>query len=58
MDEVLNKLESEGYGCWISSHYYDSIGYADDLKLLSSCIHGMRKITIICEDFVKKCGVQ
>ncbi len=41
MDVLLDKLQSEGYGCWIGNHYYGSIGYADDLKLLSPSIHGL-----------------
>ncbi len=58
MDVLLDKLQSEGYGYWIGNHYYGSIGYADDLKLLSPSIHGLRKMTIICEEFGKEYGIQ
>ncbi len=33
MDTLMKRLESEGYGSWIGSHYFGSVGYADDLKL-------------------------
>ncbi len=47
MDTLLKRLESEEYGCWIDSHYFGSVGYADDLKLLSPTICGLRKMTVI-----------
>ncbi len=58
MDVLLDKLQSEGYGWWIGNHYYGSIGYAYNLKLLSPSIHGLHKMTIICEEFGKEYGVQ
>ncbi len=39
-------------------HYYGSVVYADDLKLLSPTIHGLRKMTVICEEFGEEYGVQ
>ncbi len=35
MDALLKMVEAEGFGCWIGNHYFGSVGYADDLKLLS-----------------------
>ncbi len=58
MDALLNRLEIEGYGCWIESHYFWSIGYADDLKLLSPSVHGLRKLTKVCVEFDEEYGVQ
>ncbi len=58
MDTLLKRLESEGYGCWISSHYFGSVCYADDLKLLSPTIYGLRKMTVICEEFGEEYRVQ
>ncbi len=55
---LLNILQLEGYGCWIVNHYYGSTGYTDDLKLLSPRIYGLRKITIICEEFGKEYCIQ
>ncbi len=58
MDTLLKRLESEGYGFWIGSHYFGSAGYADDLKLLSPTIYGLRKMTVICEEFGEEYGVK
>ena len=58
MDVLLKQLESEGYGCWVGNHYFGSIGYADDLKLLSPSEHGLREMGRICEEFGEEYGVQ
>ncbi len=58
MDTLLKRLETKGYGCWIGSHYFGSVGYADDLKLLSPTIYGLRKMTVFCEEFGEEYGVQ
>ncbi len=58
MDTLPKRLESEEYGCWNGSHYFASVGYADDLKLLSPTIYGLRKMTVICEDFYEEYRVQ
>ncbi len=53
MDALLKRLEAEGFGCWIGS-----VGYADDLKLLSPSAHGLWRMTKICEEFGIDYGVQ
>ncbi len=51
MNALLKRLEAEGFVCWIGNHYFGSVGYADDLKLLSPTAHGLRRMTKICEEF-------
>ncbi len=58
MDDLLKRLEAEGFGCWIGNHYFGSVGYADDLKLLSPSAHGLRRMTKIFEEFGIEYGVQ
>jgi hypothetical protein len=58
MDALLKRLEDEGYGCWIGNHYFGSMGYADDLKLISPTIQGLKMMNSICEDFGYEYGVQ
>ncbi len=58
MDALFNRLEREGYGCWIENHYFGSIRYADDLKLLSPSVHGLRKLTEVCIEFGEEYSVQ
>ncbi len=56
MDKLLKRLESDGYGCWIGSHYFGSVSYADDLKLLSPTIYGLRKMTSSVRNLVRSMG--
>ena len=58
MDVLLLKLEAEGDGCWIGNHFFGSIGYADDLKLLTPSIKGLRNMIASCEAFGVSYGVQ
>ncbi len=58
MHTLLKRIECKGYGRWLGNHYISSIAYADDLKLLSPTIHGFRKMTVICEEYVEDYGVK
>ena len=51
MDELLLKLKSSGSGCYIGTHYFGVLGYADDLVLLCSTKEGLRKIISISETY-------
>ncbi len=55
---LLNRLERKCYGWWIGNHYFGSIGYSDDLKLLSPSVHGLRKLPEVCDEFDEEYGVQ
>ena len=58
IDVLLKELESAGHGCWIGSHFYGAVGYADDLKLLSPTIDGLENMLKICENFGRTFGVK
>ena len=38
-------------GCYIGTHFYGSLGYADDLLLLSASRTGLQEMVRICERF-------
>jgi hypothetical protein len=58
IDELLLKLARKGSGCWVGSHYYGALGYADDLTLLSPSVSGLRAMLNICEEFAEEYSVK
>ena len=58
MDVLLDRLEKDGYGCWMGNHFTGAICYADDLTLLSPSITGMQKMIQTCEEYADEFGIQ
>ena len=58
MDELLKRLELQGYGCWMGHHYVGSVCYADDLTLISPTVNALRQMIHICEQYATDYGVQ
>ena len=58
IDEVLNRLERKGHGCWVGNHFYGAFSYADDMKILCPSVKGLRKMMKICGEFGKEYGVK
>ena len=48
IDELLLKLRSSGFGCYIDDTFVGALGYADDVTLMSPSIRGL---TFSCLDF-------
>ena len=40
IDELLLKLRSSGFGCYIYDTFVGALGYADDVTLMSPSIRG------------------
>ena len=53
IDGLLVRLRASGHGCYIDSHFYGCLGYADDLLLLSASRSGLQAMVTICEKFAK-----
>ena len=51
IDQLLLRLKKSGIGCHIHGKYMGSLGYADDVTLLSPSIRGLNRMLSICEDF-------
>ncbi len=50
-DKLILKLKTCGAGCWVGHHFYGSLIYADDVKLLSPSITGLQKLVDTCLEF-------
>ena len=57
LDELLKRLERTGVGCFIGHHFFGSVGYADDVKLLSPSITGLQTLVNTCEQFSQEYDV-
>ena len=54
LDEMLQRLEYDGTGCWIGNKYFGVIAYADDVTLLCPTLAGLQKMICTCENFSKE----
>ena len=50
-DVLLQRLQSNGTGCWIGDCYYGALSYADDLCILSPSIKGLQQMLDICTEY-------
>jgi hypothetical protein len=50
-DVLLQRLKSQGTGCWIGNHYYGALSYADDLCILSPTLSGLCDMLNTCEKY-------
>ena len=53
-DVLLQRLQSNGTGCWIGNCYYGALSYADDLCIVSPTVTGLQRMLKTCEQY----GVQ
>ena len=44
MDELLVRLKSSGFGCYINNTFVGVLGYADDVTLISPNIRGLKQM--------------
>ena len=57
MDELLNRLEKSGYGCYIGYEFLGALSYADDLTLVAPSIHALQKMLNVCACFANEYDV-
>ena len=56
IDGLIKELRKSGLGCYLDTHFYGCLGYADDLLLLSASRSGLQSMVKICENFAdSKC---
>ena len=48
---LILSLRASGMGCYIGTHFFGCLGYADDLLLLSASRTGLQEMVSICERF-------
>ena len=51
MDELLDRLECSGFGCYVGHVYMGSLCSADDLSLLAPTLYSLQRLVYICEEF-------
>jgi len=51
IDVLLQRLTDSGYGCHIGQQYVGTLGYADDVILLSPTPFALRNMLRVCEEF-------
>ena len=56
-DELLQRLQEQGIGCWLGNIFYGTFCYADDLVMLSPSFNGLQMMVNVCELFGQEFGV-
>ena len=56
-DELLDRLKSSGYGCYIGKTYSGALAYADDIVLLAPTRLSIEKMLKICALYAKEYDV-
>ena len=51
MDELLARLKSQKYGCYIGNNFVGAICYADDLALIAPSKNALLHMINVCEQF-------
>jgi hypothetical protein len=58
MDELINNVKKEGYGCHIGTEFYGILLYSDDILLLAPTINALQKMLNVCTSFGEDTGLQ
>jgi hypothetical protein len=56
-DILLERLKTNGNGCWMGNHYFGALSYADDLCILSPTLSGLENMLNVCEKYGKEFDV-
>ena len=57
MNDMIEKLQSSGYGARIGHLYVGCLAYADDISLLSPTRYGMQRMLDTCSVFAEENGL-
>ena len=57
IEELIEDLKRDGSGCWIGTHFYGVLVYADDILLLSPSLTSLQSMINTCEAFGEKNGL-
>lgn len=57
IDELLIRLRSSRYGCYVGNVFCGSLGYADDVVLLAPTVASMQAMLSICHDYASEYDV-
>jgi hypothetical protein len=51
LDNLLHSLQASGLGCWVGSHYFGTLVYAEDVTLFCPTLTGLRRMLKICDRY-------
>jgi hypothetical protein len=51
LDDIINNVETSGFGCHVRSKFFGAIVYADDILLISPSVAGLQGMLSICSDY-------
>ncbi len=54
IDELIEKPEKSGKGCWVGKQFYGVLVYADDIKLLAPSLTALQSMVDMCKRFGDK----
>ena len=57
IDGLLTRLKASGLGCYVGNHYCGSLGYADDITLMSPTLNGLKEMLNICNLYAKEYSI-
>ena len=57
IDGLLTRLKASGLGCYVGKHYCGSLGYADDITLMSPTLSGLKEMLNICNSYAKEFSI-
>lgn len=57
VDDLINMLQSKGYGCHVGNIWIGCIMYADDILLLSPSVAGLQKMLDLCVLYAADVGI-
>jgi hypothetical protein len=57
VDDLIQELSTDGFGCHISQTFFGCIMHADDILLLSPSIHGLQCMLDRCNVYGRKCDI-
>lgn len=50
-DELLNRLQNSGAGCYVGHVFTGAVAYADDVTLMAPTLQGLNILLKVCEQF-------
>ena len=57
IDELLITLQSSRLGCYIGNNFMATLGYADDVILISPTVSALKQMLKLCDKLGSECNV-
>jgi len=57
IDDLLNRLSSSGFGCYVGLDFAGALSYADDIVILAPTHTAMRQLLAICDSYASEFAI-